>query len=64
MTVGPTCGGEDEIPQAIAGDYPGWGSSMKTASGRAWCPAVAVHAASAAALRAAIERAITGEDEP
>ncbi len=53
----------DEYPQAIADDYPGWG--VKHANGRwtAWCPAVTFHAASAAQLRAAIERSITGDEE-
>lgn len=52
----------DEYPQVIAGEYPGWG--VRWADGRwtAWCPAVTVHAATAAALRALIERAIGGDD--
>ena len=58
----PGAGGEAEYPQAIADDYPGWDV---TRDGGLWterCPAVIVGAPTGAALRAAIERAIGGED--
>jgi hypothetical protein len=53
----------DEYPQAIADDYPGWGITHTDGQWTAWCPAVTVHAATAADLRAAIERAITGDSQ-
>jgi hypothetical protein len=49
----------DEYPQAIADDYPGWGVQHADGQWAAWCPAITVHAASAAELRAAIERVIS-----
>lgn len=61
MTTPP---GKDGYPQAVADDYPGWGVKHEDSQWVAWCPAVTVHATSAAALRAAIEQAITGEDQP
>jgi len=53
---------EGEYPQAIADDYPGW-HVRHHHDGRwtAWCLAITVHAATAPALRAAIEQAITGQ---
>jgi hypothetical protein len=54
----------DEYPQAIADDYPGWGVRHHDGRWTAWCPAITVHAATAAGLRAAIEHAITGEIPP
>jgi hypothetical protein len=52
----------DEYPQAVADDYPGW--EVGHAGGRwtARCPALTLHASTAAGLRAAIERAICGDD--
>jgi hypothetical protein len=61
-TAGPP-GTPDEYPQAIADDYPGWEVTCDDGQWTAWCPAVTVHADSAAALRAVIEHAITGEDQ-
>jgi hypothetical protein len=52
----------DEYPQAIADDYPGWGIKHEDCQWTAWCPAVTVHAATTAGLRAAIEHAITDGD--
>jgi hypothetical protein len=52
-----------EYPQAIADDYPGWGVMYTNGQWTAWCPAVTVHAETAAGLRAAIEHAITGGSE-
>jgi hypothetical protein len=54
----------EEYPQAIADDYPGW--DIEYAAGRwtARCPALTLHAGTAAGLRAAIERAISGDDRP
>jgi len=60
MTAGYP-GPVDEYPQAIADDYPGWGITRHDGQWTAWCPAVTVHAATAAGLRAAIEQAITGD---
>jgi hypothetical protein len=54
-------GHQDEYPQAIADDYPGWAVEHEDGQWTAWCPAVTVHAATAAGLRAAIEQAITGD---
>ena len=54
----------DEPPQAIAHDYPGWGIEHRDGQWTAWCPAITVHALTGAGLRAAIERAITGDDDP
>ena len=51
-----------EYPQAIADDHPGWGVRQDSGQWTAWCPAVTVHADSPAALRAAIEHAICGDD--
>jgi hypothetical protein len=51
-----------DCPQAVADDYPGWGVRCQDGSWTAWCPAVTVHAASAAALRALIDQAIAGDD--
>jgi hypothetical protein len=60
-----TLGGPaDEYPQAIADDYPGWEVRHHDGRWTAWCPAITVHAATAAGLRAAIERAITGDPPP
>jgi len=53
-------GAAEDWPQAIADDYPGWTVTCHDGQWAAWCPAVTVHAATAARLRAAIERAITG----
>jgi hypothetical protein len=64
MTSRQPIGGEDEYPQAIADDYPGWGIEQEDGRWTAWCPAITVHATSAAALRTAIEQAITGDDPP
>lgn len=52
-----------EYPVAIADDYPGWGVTYEDGRWTAWCPAVTVHADTAAGLRAAIEHAITGDEE-
>jgi hypothetical protein len=52
----------DEYPQAIADDCAGWGIEQEDSRWTAWCPAITVHATSAAALRAAIEQDITGDD--
>jgi hypothetical protein len=46
----------------MADDYPGWGIEHVDGQWTAWCPAVTVHATTAATLRAAIEQAITGND--
>ena len=54
----------DEPPQAVADDYPGWGIEHRDGQWTAWRPAITVHALTAAGLRAAIERAITGDDDP
>ena len=54
----------DEPPQAVADDYPGWGIEHRDGPWTGWCPAITVHALTAAGLRAAIERAITGDDDP
>jgi len=51
-----------EYPQAIAADYPGWHVKHQDGRWTASCPAITVHAASPAALRAAIEHAISGDD--
>ncbi|HCU96698.1 MAG TPA: hypothetical protein DHU96_29860 [Actinobacteria bacterium] len=61
MTSSQPPAGEDEYPQAIADDYPGWGIKYDDGRWAAWCPAVTVHATTATALRAAIEKAITGD---
>jgi hypothetical protein len=55
---------DGEYPQAIADDYPGW-TVTRGYAGRwtAACPAVTVHANTAADLRAGIEHAIT-DDAP
>ena len=58
MTTSPAW---DEYPQAIADDYPGWGVEHGNGQWTAWCPAVTVHATTAAGLLAAIEQAITGD---
>jgi hypothetical protein len=57
-TTGP--GTPGEYPQVIADDYPGWSVEREDGQWTAWCPAVTVHATTAAGLRAAIEQAITG----
>ncbi len=62
MTTLP--GDEDDFPQAIADDYPGWAVECENGQWTAWCPAITVHAATAAGLRALIEQAITGDDQP
>jgi hypothetical protein len=51
----------DEHPQAIADDYPGWGVRHVDGQWTAWCPAITVHATTAADLRAAIEAAVTDD---
>ena len=56
-------GAEEDWPQAIADDHPGRAATCHNGQRAAWCPAVTVHAATAARPRAAIEHAITG-DEP
>jgi hypothetical protein len=61
MTTSPADTG-DEYSQAIADNYPGWGIEHVGGQWTAWCPAVTVNATTAAALRAAIERSITGND--
>jgi hypothetical protein len=53
----------EEYPQTIADDYPGWAIKHEDRQWTAWCPAVTVHAGTAAGLRAAIEHAITGDDD-
>ncbi|HCU92299.1 MAG TPA: hypothetical protein DHU96_05985 [Actinobacteria bacterium] len=58
MTTSPA---GDEYPQAIADDYPGWAVQHADGQWTAWCPAVTLHATTVAALRAAIERAITDD---
>ncbi len=66
MTSQPDAGGGpllEELPQAIADDYPGWQVRRDHGQWTAWCPAVTVHAATSATLRAAIEYAICGDDE-
>lgn len=55
---------DDEYPQAIADDYPGWGVKREDGRWIAWCPAITVHASTAAGLRAAIEQAISGDCQP
>jgi hypothetical protein len=52
-----------DYPQTIADEYPGWGVKCEQGRWIAWCPAVTVHADTADGLRAAIEHAITGDDE-
>jgi hypothetical protein len=64
MTASWVPGDGDEYPKAVADDYPGWGIKHEDGQWTAWCPAVTVHASSAAGLRTAIERAITGDDQP
>ena len=59
--IGHLPGGAEEYPQAIANDYPGWGVGYEAGQWTAWCPAMTVHAATSAGLRAAIEQAITGD---
>jgi hypothetical protein len=56
MTTSPASG---EYPQAVADDYPGWGVEHTDGRWTAWCPAITLHAPTAAELRAAIERAIS-----
>jgi hypothetical protein len=53
----------EEPPQAIADDYPGWEVRFTDGEWTAWCPAVTVHAATAADLRAAINYTICGDDD-
>ena len=55
---------EDGYPQAIADDYPGWAVKRDDGQWTAWCPAITVHATTAVGLRALIEQAITGDDQP
>ena len=55
-------GSGDEYPQAIADDYPGWGVKHEGGHWTAWCPAITVHARTAAELRGAIEEAILPDD--
>ena len=66
MTLQPAAPGTgshpEEFPQAIADDYPGWQVRHDNEQWTAWCPAVTVHAATAAGLRAAIKYAICGDD--
>ena len=63
MSAGASPAG-DEYPQAIADDYPGWGVKHADGQWTAWCPAVTVHASTAAALRAAIEQTLTSDGPP
>jgi hypothetical protein len=56
-------GAAEDYTQAIADAYPGWAVTCHDGQWAARCPAVTVRAATAARLRAAIERAITG-DQP
>ena len=52
---------DGQYPQAIADDYPGWHvRHHHHGQWTAWCPAITVHAATATALRTAIEQAVTG----
>jgi len=60
--TGSRDGAAEDYPQAIADDYPGWAVTYHDGQWAAWCLAVTVHAATAARLRAAIERAITGHE--
>jgi hypothetical protein len=62
LTIGHP-GHQDEYPQAIADDYPGWGVKREDGRWTAWCPAFTVHAVTAAGLRAAIEQAITSDGQ-
>ena len=64
MTTQPAGGAfrPEEAPQAIADDYPGWEVRFTGSTWTAWCPAVTVHAVTAADLRAAINYAICGDD--
>ena len=64
MTTEPPHASPDEPPQVIADDYPGWGIRYSDGRWIAWCPAITVHAPTATALRAAIERAIGGDGDP
>ena len=59
MSTNRPAGASDEYPQAIADDYPGWGVGHTDGQWTAWCPAITLHAPTAAGLRAAIERAIS-----
>jgi hypothetical protein len=59
VNIGHPPGAGDEYPQAIADDYPGWGIEHHNGQWTAWCPAITLHAPTAAGLRAAIEDAIS-----
>jgi hypothetical protein len=50
-----------EYPQAVADDYPGWDITCDEGQWTARCPALTLHAPTAARLRAAIEFAIGDE---
>lgn len=52
---------DQECPQAIADDYPGWDIRCDDGQWSARCPTLTLRAPSAARLRAAIERAIGDE---
>ena len=58
----PGC--EDEYPQAIADDYPGWAVERENGQWVAWCPALTVQSTTAAGLRVLIEQTITGDGGP
>jgi hypothetical protein len=62
MNTDPPSGSSEEYPQAIAEDYPGWGIRHHDGQWTAWCPAITLHAPTAAALRAAIEDAISPDN--
>jgi hypothetical protein len=63
LTSGPA-DASGEYPQAIADDYPGWHvRHHHDGQWTAWCPAITVHAATAPTIRAAIEQAITGNND-
>ena len=51
-----------DYPQTIEDEFPGWGVRCEDGMWTAWCPAVTIHAASAAALRVLIGQAIDGDD--
>ncbi len=52
----------EDAPQAIADENPGWEVGYTAGQWTAWCPAVTVHATTAAEL-CAIDDAICGDDQ-
>ena len=64
MSIPPPRCGDDEYPQAITDDYPGWAVEHENGQWIAWCPALTVHSTTPAGLRALIEQAIGGDSEP